>query len=171
MSALPTSTHSCRHRFKRPSNILVAEPQITCNLLSLPPELIVDILNKCEHLDRMCLALTCKRLLHVSSLVRIRIPSVPKHRFLPPSTCVDIFTLLRRIAPRDNSGRPEANIGLCCDCLRYRTRRIQYWDGYEDKYLEMGVEPEMWDNAVSHWHSKYYFQCPECWCRETFRLS
>ena len=181
MPALPKPHHSCRRRFKRPSNVSTSGPIQTSDIpslsnpsqvliakpqLRLPLELIVDIFNKCEALDRVCLALTCKHLLQVSSLVRIRIPSVAKHRFLPPSTCDDVFSLLSRIAPRDDSGRLERNIGLCCDCLRYRTRQTQYWNNYKDKYLGMGLSPEMWKNVVRRWHDNYNFQCPQCWGEE-----
>lgn len=96
----------------------------------------------------MCLALTCKHLLQVLSLVRIRILSVAKYRFLPPSTCVNIFSLLWRIAPCDDSDRLDTNIGLCCDCLSYCIRQTKFWDVYKSKYLEIGLKADMWKYVV-----------------------
>ncbi|CAG8096351.1 unnamed protein product [Penicillium nalgiovense] len=180
--------HSCHGRFYGPANVsnahftlvlkicslsdrcqlLKAVPQITGDLSHLPIEVLVEIFNCSNSLDRMCLSLTCKWMLQVSSLVRIRIPSVAKHRFRPPSTCADIFLLFRRIAPRDDSGRIEKSIGLCCDCLRHRTRRRQFWESYKKDWLKMGVTSEHWENAVRSWHVNYSFQCPECWSRERY---
>lgn len=115
----------------------------------------------------MCFALSCKCLLQISSLVRIRVPSVVEHMFLPPSTCEDIFILFRRIAPRDDCGKLDKSMGLCCDCLRYRTRRKGFWNSYRRNCLEMEAVSEMWEDRVSSWHVDYSFQCPECWYQET----
>jgi F-box domain. len=178
---------SCRSRFRRPHNVgtsspvgialsnicqlLKVEPLSTGTLLCLPVEVLVEIFNWCDYLDRMCFAMVCRRLLQVSSLVRIRIPSVIKHQFLPPSTCPHIFLLLRRIEPRDDQGQRDRTLGLCCDCLRRRTRRKSFWGKYEDEYsTKLEKILNYWQNAVRHWHDGYSFQCPECWCREKLCL-
>ncbi|KAM4056603.1 hypothetical protein HRG_014811 [Hirsutella rhossiliensis] len=153
------------------SQLLEAAPHITCGILPrLPVEILVHIFNASNSfLDRLCLALTCKKLLQASSLVRIRVPSVAKHRFLPPSTCDDIFLLLRRLAPRDGRGwRPHQKVGLCCDCLRYRTRRRGFWSSHRPKYLKMGVTADMWKSVVKSWYVAFIFQCPDCWCDERY---
>ncbi|CRL30256.1 unnamed protein product [Penicillium camemberti] len=75
MAKTPQSHHSCHGRFSRPVNLLEAAPHITSDLLRLPTEILVEIFKGSDSLDRMCLALTCKYMLQVSSLVRIRIPS------------------------------------------------------------------------------------------------
>lgn len=190
MEVIPNSYHSCYGRFVRPAGVsifplksnpcpnvcfltrkpqlLKAGPQITGNLLCLPTEILVQIFRSIDSLDRLCLALTCRHLLQVSSLVKTRVPSVHKHRFLPPSTCDEIFHLFRRLAPRDNRGRLDRKIGLCCDCLRYRTRRRGFWRTHRKKYLKMGVTPEIWKSVVKSWYVAFIFQCPECWCKERY---
>lgn len=143
---------------------------ISSPLIHLPPEVLLHLFSQAVNpVDQLCLALTCRRLLQVSSLLVIRIPSVAKHRYLnPPSGC-ELFPMLRRLAPLGPNGRPNRTVALCCDCLWYRPTRKSYWKKDGDKYAL--VEPheharEGWDGRVSSWKSRYSFQCPACWLRE-----
>lgn len=142
------------------------------SLFRLPPEILVNILECSPYLERLCLALTCKHMLQVSSLVKIRVPSVAHHRHLPPSTCYYIFDLFRRLAPRDKKHvrLPDRSIGLCCDCLRFRTRRKGFWTPRGKRYVKkLGVmTADDWRHTVKAWTSAYIFQCPECYCDERY---
>ncbi|KAK7212846.1 hypothetical protein V2G26_020024 [Clonostachys chloroleuca] len=68
--------HSCSCRFKRPPELMAAPSLISCTLLRLPVEILARIFAYAEQIDGVCLALTCKRLLQVSAMFTIRVPSV-----------------------------------------------------------------------------------------------
>ncbi|KAK0630847.1 hypothetical protein B0T17DRAFT_598964 [Bombardia bombarda] len=77
--------------------------QTTSHVLQLPTEILLDILTWASlnsHLDRLCLALTCKRLFQASSLIRnrpIRIPTFANHDVLPMLTCEAMHSFLDRV--------------------------------------------------------------------------
>ncbi|KAK7211914.1 hypothetical protein V2G26_019092 [Clonostachys chloroleuca] len=62
--------HSCSCRFKRPPELVVAPPLISCGLLRLPTEILALIFANADQIDGVCLALTCKHLLQVIDLGR-----------------------------------------------------------------------------------------------------
>lgn len=150
--------------------LLAAVPRVSSPLARLPSELLLHLFSHTiDPLDQLCLALTCRRLLQVSSFLIVKIPSVAKHRHLNSRSCCGMLPLLRRLAPVDARGRPMRTLALCCDCLWYRPTRKSYWtkDGKQYVLMEPGrCAQEVWDDRVSAWTSRFSFQCPACWLRE-----
>lgn len=145
-------------------------PTVSSRLVRLPSELLLILFSHIDDpIEQLCLALTCRRLLQISSFRVVKIPSISKHRYLPPPFCYRMFSLLRRLAPLDARGRPKRTLALCCDCLWYRPTRKSYWkkDGERYTTAKPGIGAwEIWDSRVSAWTSSYSFQCPACWLRE-----
>ncbi|KAH7157831.1 hypothetical protein B0J13DRAFT_650521 [Dactylonectria estremocensis] len=160
----------CRGNFKVPTELLNAVSQGSSTLVRFPSELLVNIFTHLANpVDELCLALSCKRLLQVSTFWTLKIPSVEKHRFLRPPFCLSMLSMMRRLAPVDSKGRLKQTTGLCCDCLRYRPLKKTFWKEDGKRYkLEVPPEhaDEHWDDRVSIWKSKFSFQCPECWLKE-----
>lgn len=156
--------------FVIPPDLLAAVPSVSSPLVRLPSELLLHLFSHTiDPLDQLCLALTCRRLLQVSSCLSMKIPSVAKHRYLSWRSCGRILPLLRRLAPVDTRGRPSRTLALCCDCLWYRPTRKSYWikDGNRYVLMEPGrFAQEFWDDKVSIWTSRFSFQCPACWLKE-----
>lgn len=150
--------------------LLAAVPSVSSPLVRLPSELLLQIFSHTtDPLDQLCLALTCRRLLQVSSFLIVKIPSVSKHRYLNSQSGCGMLPLLRRLVPVDARGRPRRTLALCCDCLWYRPTRKSYWtnDGNQYVLMEPGRHAqEVWDGWVSIWTSKFSFQCPACWLKE-----
>ncbi|KAH7175909.1 hypothetical protein EDB81DRAFT_751347 [Dactylonectria macrodidyma] len=164
----------CRAHFKVPTELLKSAPQGSSTLVRFPSELLVNLFTHVANpIDELCLALTCKRFLQVSTFWELKIPSVAKHRYLPPPFCPYILSMMRRLAPLDSHGRLKRTTALCCDCLRYRPLRKSYWKEDGKRYsLEVPPEDadEPWDDRVSIWKSKTSFQCPTCWLKEKMEL-
>lgn len=146
-------------------------PTVSSRLIRLPTELLLLLFSHIDDpIEQLCLALTCKRLLQVSSFVVVKIPSVSKHRYLPPPFCDRMLMLMRRLAPSGARGlRQKRTLALCCDCLRYQSTKKSYWkkDGKRYTTAKPGVGAwKIWDSTVWSWTSWYSFQCPACWLRE-----
>jgi hypothetical protein len=132
-------------------------------LLQLPVELLLEIFSHAGPEDQLCLALSCRWLLHISTARPLLISSAAGHRSLP--FCPRGQSLLRRIKPLDARGRQKRTLALCCDCLRYRPRRLSYWKG-----TTMADESgPCWSWVLQSWKSTYSAQCPECWSYERRR--
>ena len=139
-------------------------------LVRLPAELLLQIFSFGKSIDQLCLALTCRRLLQISSIRPIKIPSVAIHRNLPPPqrSRVDL-TLLRRLVPLDAQGQRKRTLALCCDCLKYRSTDDSYWEKDGERYVFQKPWEgswKSWDNIVARWTRGTSFQCPACWLEE-----
>ncbi|SCN82888.1 unnamed protein product [Fusarium fujikuroi] len=119
-----------------PQELLSAVPTISSRLVRLPTELLLILFSHVtDPIDQLCLALTCRRLLQISSFLVVKIPSVSKHRYLPPPFCDRMFMLMRRLAPSGALGRRQKRtLALCCDCLRYQPTKKSYWKKDEKRY-------------------------------------
>ncbi|RKK27305.1 hypothetical protein BFJ66_g16720 [Fusarium oxysporum f. sp. cepae] len=118
-----------------PQELLNAVPRIFSPLVRLPSELLLNLFSHVtDPIDQLCLALTCRRLLQISSSLAVKIPSVSKHKYLPPPLCHGMLSLLRRLAPLDARGRPKRTSALCCDCLRYLPTKKSYWKKEGERY-------------------------------------
>lgn len=148
-------------------------PTVSAPLLRLPVELQLKIFSHAEPNDKICLALSCRRLLQTSTMLSLGTFSAPKHRSLPDDRCPDrqhyetINVLLQRLRPLDAGGRKKRTWCLCAHCLRYRPRRASsYWKlsfkGDEDPDMWLRAEGS-WLQAMASWSSRYTGQCPECW--------
>lgn len=162
---------SCNDRLTH-TQILAGEALISCPLLALPTEVLLCVFEQADPIDAVCLALASKRLLQVSSLLTISVPSVAKHRNIQPSTCKDIYHLLWRFEPLCDRRvyNREKKFGLCCDCLQYRPKKKVHWRLFAAKYKRTrGVSGEQWKEAVKQW-SGPGAQCPECYCDEHYAV-
>lgn len=144
---------------------------MSCPLVRLPTEVLLRIFEQAKPIDAVCLALASKRLVQVSTMLTIRVPSVAKHRCTHWSSCPDIYKLLRRFQPRvDRYKVHDTKFGLCCDCLRYRLRKPAHWKPFARKYRRTrGVTAARWNTIVDGWRTHYYAQCPECYCKEHYQ--
>ena len=145
-----------------------AVPELSAAILHLPTEILLLIFHQAYRLDRLCLALTCKRLLQVSSLLPLHIPSVPRHRLhvsTPATPCIGMVTLLRRLKLLGRTGRAKKTVALCCDCLRYRPTRKGFWNKDAKGLQEVG-SMYAWEAKVASWNRRSSLQCPACHCDE-----
>jgi hypothetical protein len=146
-----------------------SHPIQSSGLLVLPNELLLEILVHVDSVGQLFLALTCKRLLVVSSMTITMIPSAPKHRAYHLD-CSAMLALLRVVQPRDARGRSKKSWAPCCVCYRYRPKRKGYWKGVQKRYpkeMACGILAGH-DSIVQSWSEKRSssYQCPSCWCEE-----
>lgn len=162
-----------RNNSKKKTRLLGATPTTTQSsaLLTLPTELVLQILAYAGSVDQLFLALSCKRLLLISSLKDISIPCAPKHR-AHGTNCSAMLAILRALQPLNTQGRANKTWAPCCDCYRYRPRKKSYWKMVGKRYqvnLYVGCKIlSHYDDVVESWSCKRScsYQCPECWCSE-----
>ncbi|QLI68939.1 uncharacterized protein G6M90_00g055190 [Metarhizium brunneum] len=163
---------SCRTRFTQPPEVLSGTPVISCPLVRLPTEVLLRIFQEADPIDAVCLALASKRLVQVSAMLKIRVPSVAKHRYTLPSSCDEIYQLIRRFQPQVDRYKwagGERKFGLCTDCLQYRLRASKHWKPLAGKYHRTrGVSAKGWAAAVERWRRDLRTQCPECYCKDHY---
>lgn len=136
-------------------------PKTDAPLLRLPAEVLVIVLAEISSEDKTCLAITCKRLLQMSTILPFSIPSVKVHRFYEP--CNRMQRLMCRMRPRDDEGQEKKTIAICNDCLRYRPKRGSYW---EDMPRD-GVSETDWKRQLALWSTLSMGECPQCWYKRT----
>ncbi|KAH9903864.1 hypothetical protein F4778DRAFT_102490 [Xylariomycetidae sp. FL2044] len=139
---------------------------------SLPTELLLQIFSYAGLAGRFSLALTCKRLLQVSSMTTLAIPSAAKHRAAYHSApCTGMLDMMRLCAPLDARGHRKKTLALCCDCFRYRPKRKSYWKRARKHYPTPSDSSylQFYMNFVQSWSSGSAYQCPTCWCEERIR--
>ncbi|KAF4582969.1 F-box domain containing protein [Ophiocordyceps camponoti-floridani] len=143
-------------------------------LEALPTELLLSIMTRLGPTEQLFLALTSKKLLAISSLIKFAIPSARKHR-AGGLNCTAMLVVLRTLPPRGPNGRASKAWAPCCDCYRYRPKKLKgYWKQVGKRYTAddqsdpvfrgYGAVVESW----GHIRSSSY-QCPECWCLESAR--
>ncbi|KAI5862438.1 hypothetical protein GGS23DRAFT_572377 [Durotheca rogersii] len=124
-----------------------------------------------DPLANVCLALACKRLLHVSSMLNLSIPSAIKHRDLsPPQDCIAMRSLVHLICPVNARGQPVRTLAVCCYCCRYRTTKKSHWKKIiKEKFPGNRLMLEVVAYRISSWAQRDSIQCPECSCLEELR--
>ncbi|EFX05071.1 f-box domain containing protein [Grosmannia clavigera kw1407] len=143
--------------FVIPTKLLEASPNTDAHILRLPTELLLSFLSLISTEDKICFALTCKRILQASTLQPFLIPSVDRHRSLGP--CRHMQGLLARVKPRDAKGRKKKTIAICAYCVRYRPKKPSYWE----KFFREGVSEAQWTGQLDLWSRLKIGECPECW--------
>ncbi|PHH92516.1 hypothetical protein CDD83_7013 [Cordyceps sp. RAO-2017] len=152
--------------FKIPQTLLATTQHAQSSvLLTLPIELLLLVIAHAEPVDRLFLALTCKNMLAISSIVPLTVPSAPRHR-ADRLNCSAMLAILRALQPRGTSGRPSKTWSPCCVCYRYRPKKQRYWQLVGKRY---GVDASSailagYDWIVESWSRKgsFSYQCPEC---------
>ncbi|KIX92577.1 uncharacterized protein Z520_11753 [Fonsecaea multimorphosa CBS 102226] len=149
-------------------NVLTSPDNQSSPLFRLPHELLLEIFRLCRLPDQIAFAITCKHLLHVSTIVSLKVSR---------RECPDLQTmekLLKVVRPLNKAGRVKKTWLNCLDCLRWRPRKKSYWT---KKLQHLPFRDEMratwmpWldensDNRVLRWNENYSLQCPECWYHE-----
>ncbi|KAL9103211.1 MAG: hypothetical protein Q9163_001738 [Psora crenata] len=125
-----------------PQNLLRSDVKWSSPLLSLPTEILIEVFSHARMLDQLALALACKRLLQVSSCIRLKISSLTGQPVSRHSGTME--KLLRFVRPVDARGRPKRGWSVCVDCLQYRPMRKSYWK----KKRPSKWSPEAWDNII-----------------------
>lgn len=129
-------------------------------LLRLPENVLLAIFSHgdLENVDKVFLALSCKRLLQFSMSLSFRIP------FTPKDWCRAFFKntrIVRGARPRDDFGFRKINfLNLCRQCLRYRHTRMSYWKN-TDRVQKS--QEDYWEDVVKPWRAGKSRWCPECW--------
>jgi hypothetical protein len=134
-------------------------------LLCLPTEILISIFVYADIIDRFALALTCKKLLQISSLVTLK-TSVFIGQAESNRSCITRIStmeqLLRRVKPLTTTGLPTKTRSICIDCLQYRLTKKSYW---EKKAVTCNIS--VWRSIISGWNNGHSLQCPECCIIET----
>lgn len=127
-------------------------------ILRIPKELQLEIFSHALDNDKLCLALTCKQLLEVSTMANIELPSSEGHMKLLP--CRRMEDLLKRIRPLDAQGREITTVALCVDCHRYQPKAVSYW--VMAKTRGQTVKVEDWYDMLVKWTMENSERCPAC---------
>ena len=154
-------------------------------LLRLPPEILMHISSQADPVDRIPMALSCKKLLAISQIKRVDAPDPIAHRapwsanpawrftdldsLNPECRCGGLEVLLRQIRPRNTKGHVDRTLQLCVDCLKYLPRRKSYWiskrQDLETDAWDSEVEGD-WDHAAQYFSTGIKMQCPKCRLQE-----
>ncbi|KAL6867070.1 hypothetical protein J3F83DRAFT_766107 [Trichoderma novae-zelandiae] len=179
--AWPANTELVLREFVVPQTAVSTEPcratDSKTGLLSLPTELLVEILSSGTNEDAICLAMTCKTLLLASTLAVKHRPSLPppnrtSFRHFETMTSFDdpayrsrrtMIDLLLRLRPLGPGGRASPTASLCQDCLRYRPTDPSWWADKGAPVPEWSTMGRGWGVVVERWRWRRMLQCPECW--------
>lgn len=163
---------------------MINQRDISSPLLRLAPEILMHIFSHAGAVDSVVLALSCRHLLRIAHLCRLRVCDRESHqapwsRSPPPSVprsrrCRGAEDLLQRLPPKDSRGRPSRAWNLCVDCLRYRPTRRAYWSQEMLAKMNNGEEWDgfdgdlrsAWLSAVAWFSTKVKVQCPSCHLQE-----
>ncbi|KFY77963.1 hypothetical protein V499_02776 [Pseudogymnoascus sp. VKM F-103] len=116
-------------------------------LLQLPTEILITIFDEVNLIDQLCLALSCKRLLQVSTMVSLDV-SDP-----------DALSLYYRLGPTSKDWR------FCFGCTQYRPTRESYWKAKANlgNWAEAKDKQDDMMAIIQDWeHLQTMFYCPEC---------
>ncbi|EGU83461.1 hypothetical protein FOPG_11843 [Fusarium oxysporum f. sp. conglutinans race 2 54008] len=131
---------------------------------TLPNEILLEITSYIEVEDRLCLGLTCKSLFYrLCQSTDFHIISASGHAYSDIPYCSHIKDLLKRMRPLTPKGQPKRTMALCCDCLRYRPKRVTYWKEMISKKNLRSLDLCAANDAAESWCTGESIQCPGCW--------
>ncbi|KFX91611.1 hypothetical protein O988_07672 [Pseudogymnoascus sp. VKM F-3808] len=114
-------------------------------LLQLPTEILIAIFDRADDIDQLALALSCKHLIHASTLVSLKNSVFAGHMVNP----YQLRTILVRLmSPTTNAWK------LCTLCTLYRPTRKSYWEVKADlrKWEEVKAkEAELMTITINDW--------------------
>ncbi|MCJ1243467.1 hypothetical protein MMC30_000664 [Trapelia coarctata] len=143
-----------------PQNLRTSPTSHSSPFLRFPTEILVQIFQQADPLDKVSLALACKNLLQISSLVSLKTLYPIEHK--AACSCREMEKFLIRIKPLNARGREKKTWAVCVDCMRYRPTRKSYWKRKRGHW----VNTKHWESLLWSWNAKYSLQCPECWAEE-----
>ncbi|KAI1259948.1 hypothetical protein F5Y18DRAFT_442689 [Xylariaceae sp. FL1019] len=154
--------------------LLEAKPHLQTQalLLLLPVELLEEVYKYLDLFDLLCLALSCKTLLHHRSrLSPLSIPSVRLHMKYeeaqtvpgPRSTqvCGGVLDLLARVAPTNPDILYTPKTRLCIKCQKHRWTRPALWIEHLFRIRTPEVE-RMAAEIAKDWGDGRIEICPPC---------
>ncbi|KAG8407306.1 hypothetical protein J3459_010543 [Metarhizium acridum] len=98
------------------------DPLIKGTLLRMPPEITLHIIEEMDNdVDRLCLGLSCRRLLHFVQDRNIRVPCMKasrEARFMHKDNKL-AFSMMKRVYPLNASGGPRPDAALCQSCFKW----------------------------------------------------
>ncbi|OBT74993.1 hypothetical protein VF21_06296 [Pseudogymnoascus sp. 05NY08] len=146
------SRHQKWDKFIIPSEVLatLSDACSAAPLLQLPTEILIIIFDKVNLIDQLCLALACKHLLQVSTVVSMD-ASEPD--------ALSMQALHYQLHPTTKDWR------TCFGCTQYRPKRERYWIAKADKEKWAETEAKQYDmmTIIHDWeHRHHIFYCPEC---------
>lgn len=136
-------------------------------LLQLPMEILIAIFEEVDDVDQLALAVSCKHLLQLSTLVSLK-TSIWAGRLVSPHRMMDV--LVRLLSPTTNAWK------ICTICTLYRPTREKYWKAKAvlqgRDVVKAGKEMPM-TGGINEWkYNKNATVCPECvWGRSNFCLA
>lgn len=140
-------------------------PQHASSLLRLLPiDIILQIFDESDAQDQLVLALTCKSLLHISSLVNLKYNVRTTESSNRSSFVEDLAKFLLRIVPSTTIDHPDQRWRLCAQCLRYRPTASSYWKGKLDAKTgtRRRYKEECSVHAINAWTRGEEWECPTC---------
>ncbi|KAH7242353.1 hypothetical protein BKA59DRAFT_480512 [Fusarium tricinctum] len=157
--------------FKVPATLGINGSQNSALLLKLPPEILTLIFSQATLVEKVMLAMSCKKLLTISRLCSISVPDPKYHVAIwnrnyeqLPSTecsCLHMQYLLQRARP---PGRSRA---WCVDCARHLPTRKNLWVKKLKTEFEMSeYELPFYKCAIDMFSRRFRKQCPRCWLCE-----
>ncbi|RDA90513.1 hypothetical protein CP533_0841 [Ophiocordyceps camponoti-saundersi (nom. inval.)] len=134
-------------------------PVASSKFLGLPVEVIIMILKDLNTIDKLHLALSCRKMLSFCTMEPITIPSAEKH-IRRRIDCHAAFDIIRLMAPRLG----DRKWGHCHACHRYRPKKTEYWLHKQDESSDPGLAAN-YDLVVREWcgNRSTPILCPECW--------
>ncbi|KAI1082576.1 hypothetical protein F5B20DRAFT_507714 [Whalleya microplaca] len=156
-----------------PQRILnVPTDDLVAGLLGLPDNILRYLFEHLGLVDRICLAMTSRRLLRIAVNMGAPTFTVSHHAALTyPTARIHHLPggfrrwLHERLRLTDARGRPDPAWKLCDWCFRYRPTRRGYWAGTDIRW-----EHEAWgimdafNASVEEWTRNTFSpsRCPEC---------
>ncbi|KAI0166170.1 hypothetical protein GGR57DRAFT_445678 [Xylariaceae sp. FL1272] len=141
-------------------------------LLQLPHEVLLMVFQYTCPLTKICLAVTCKHLLHVSRLTTIKTPSANKHRqlahdsplYAPHSEkCSAMRLLLHLMHPLDRNKQRTKTLAVCAFCCSYRPTNKAYWTFFRRfEHPRRGWTRKESTAFISCWVEQSTNSCPQC---------
>ncbi|KHO01441.1 uncharacterized protein MAM_00442 [Metarhizium album ARSEF 1941] len=147
-----------------PSNMIDKDALITATLLYLPPELTLRILEEMDNdVDRMCLGLSCRRLLQIVNQSKLRLPCMKasrKVRNIHQDNKL-AFSMLKRVYPLGPSGNPRTDAALCESCFKWMSMNHHLSSTRSIVLSEVRV---CWDKRLDL--AGIFFECAACRMRD-----
>ncbi|KAH7241154.1 uncharacterized protein BKA55DRAFT_596505 [Fusarium redolens] len=146
--------------FVVPRQLLQVKQDQSALFKTLPNEILLEITSYIEVED------TCKSLFYRICLsANFRILSASGHRHRDLEFCAHLKNLLKRMRPLTPKGLPKRTMAICCDCVRYRHKRVAYWKKIISKKNLRSLDLCAANDAAESWCTGESMQCPRCWFR------
>ncbi|OAA39997.1 hypothetical protein NOR_05991 [Metarhizium rileyi] len=159
----PTTSFSTTN-FIVPRSILDQDALITGPLLRLPPEVTLQILEEAENdVDRLCLGLACRRLLHIVRQRGIQLPCLRDSRRVRNIHHDNklAFSMMKRVYPLSPNGSPRADAALCESCFKWiNTNHYLTISQHQPRIVFSEVVPYL--NTDTLKIGGVFFDCAKC---------